>query len=50
MNRDHIDLCSGIGGFPLGFSWSDLQTDLKLLCDNEEWCRKILARTSQMYQ
>ena len=20
MNRDHIDLCSGIGGFPLGFS------------------------------
>jgi len=44
MNRDHIDLCSGIGGFPLGFSWSDLQTDLKLLCDNEEWCRKILAK------
>ena len=43
-NRDHIDLCSGIGGFPLGFSWSDLQTDLKLLCDNEEWCRKILAK------
>ena len=44
MNRDHIDLCSGIGGFALGFSWSDLKTDLKLLCDNEEWCRKILAK------
>ena len=33
MNRDHIDLCSGIGGFRLGFSWSDLETNLKLLCD-----------------
>ena len=44
MNRDHIDLCSGIGGFPLGFSWSDLETNLKLLCDTEEWCRKVLAK------
>ena len=44
MDRDHIDLCSGIGGFALGFSWSDLDTTPKLFCDNEEWCRKVLAK------
>ena len=42
--RDHIDLCSGIGGFALGFSWSDLDTTPKLFCDTEEWCRKVLAK------
>ena len=44
MNRDHIDLCSGIGGFALGFSWSSLNTTPKLFCDNEEWCRKVIAK------
>ena len=44
MNRDHIDLCSGIGGFALGFSWSDLDTTPKLFCDTEEWCRKVIAK------
>ena len=43
-NRDHIDLCSGIGGFALGFSWSDLDTKPKLFCDTEEWCRKVIAK------
>ena len=44
MNRDHIDLCSGIGGFALGFSWSDLDTTPKLFCDTDPWCRKVLAK------
>jgi len=44
MNRDHIDLCSGIGGFALGFSWSNLNTKPKLFCDTEEWCRKVIAK------
>ena len=44
MNRDHIDLCSGIGGFALGFSWSSLNTTPKLFCDTEEWCRKVIAK------
>ena len=42
--RDHIDLCSGIGGFALGFSWSDLDTTPKLFCDTDPWCRKVLAK------
>jgi len=44
MNRDHIDLCSGIGGFALGFSWSDLGTTPKLFCDTDPWCRKVIAK------
>ena len=43
-NRDHIDLCSGIGGFALGFSWSSLNNTPKLFCDTEEWCRKLIAK------
>jgi len=42
--RDHIDLCSGIGGFALGFSWSDLDTTPKLFCDTDPWCRKVIAK------
>ena len=42
--RDHIDLCSGIGGFALGFSWSDLGTTPKLFCDTDPWCRKVIAK------
>lgn len=44
MSRNHIDLCSGIGGFALGFSWSNLNTKPKLFCDTEEWCRKVIAK------
>ena len=39
----HVDLCSGIGGFSLGFEWAQLSTPI-LFCDTEEWCRKILAK------
>jgi len=39
----HVDLCSGIGGFSLGFEWAELSTPI-LFCDTEEWCRKILAK------
>ena len=44
MDRNHIDLCSGIGGFALGFSWSSLNTTPTLFCDTEEWCRKVIAK------
>ena len=39
----HVDLCSGIGGFSLGFEWAQLSTPI-LFCDTEPWCRKILAK------
>ena len=38
-----VDLCSGIGGFSLGFSWAELSKTI-MFCDTEEWCRKILAK------
>ena len=40
---NHIDLCSGIGGFSLGFEWAGLSKPI-LFCDTEEWCRKILRK------
>ena len=39
----HVDLCSGIGGFSLGFEWAELSTPI-LFCDTDPWCRKILAK------
>ena len=39
----HVDLCSGIGGFSLGFEWAQLSTPI-LFCDTEPWCREILAK------
>ncbi len=39
----HVDLCSGIGGFALGFEWAGLSTPV-LFCDIEEWCRDILKQ------
>ena len=39
----HVDLCSGIGGFALGFEWAGLSQPV-LFCDIEEWPRKILAK------
>jgi len=39
----HIDLCSGIGGFALGFQWAGLSKPV-LFCDIEPWSRKILEK------
>tara|TARA_A100000171_G_scaffold25913_1_gene24145 strand:- start:17405 stop:18454 length:1050 start_codon:yes stop_codon:yes gene_type:complete len=39
----HIDLCSGIGGFSLGFQWAGLSEPV-LFCDTDAWCRKVLAK------
>lgn len=40
----HVDLCSGIGGFSLGFRWAGLSENPYLLCDFEPWCRDILKK------
>tara|TARA_X000001382_G_scaffold102172_1_gene76892 strand:- start:925 stop:1884 length:960 start_codon:yes stop_codon:yes gene_type:complete len=40
----HVDLCSGIGGFSLGFRWAGLSENPYLLCDFEPWCRDILRK------
>ena len=39
----HVDLCSGIGGFALGFQWAGLSKPV-LFCDIEPWSRKILDK------
>lgn len=39
----HVDLCSGIGGFALGFKWAGLSKPV-LFCDIEPWCRRVLAK------
>ena len=41
MTLRHVDLCSGIGGFSLGFEWAGLSQPI-LFCDTEKWCRQIL--------
>lgn len=39
----HVDLCSGIGGFSLGFEWAGFSQPV-LFCDNDDWCRKVLKK------
>jgi len=39
----HVDICSGIGGFALGFEWAELSSPV-LFCDIEPWSQKILAK------
>jgi len=39
----HVDLCSGIGGFALGFEMAKLSVPV-LFCDVEPWCRRILKK------
>ena len=40
---EHIDLCSGIGGFSLGFQWAELSKPI-LFCELDEFCQKILKK------
>ena len=39
----HVDLCSGIGGFALGFQWAGLSKPV-LFCDIEAWSRQVLDK------
>ena len=39
----HVDLCSGIGGFALGFQWAELSEPV-LFCDIEDWSRQVIRK------
>ncbi len=39
----HVDLCSGIGGFALGFQWAGLSQPI-MFCDMDDWCRRVLRK------
>lgn len=39
----HTDLCSGIGGFSLGFAWAGLSEPI-LFCEQDAWCQRVLHK------
>ena len=39
----HLDLCSGIGGFALGFKWANLSKPIAF-CDFDKPCQQVLAK------
>ena len=39
----HLDLCSGIGGFALGFQWAKLSKPIAFY-DTEKFCQKVLSK------
>ena len=39
----HLDLCSGIGGFAVGFSMAELSEPIAF-CDTDKFCQKVLAK------
>jgi len=40
---NHLDLCSGIGGFALGFEWAKLSRPIAFF-DTEKFCQKVLEK------
>ena len=43
MKLRHFDVCSGIGGFALGFRWAALSEPVAF-CEIDEYCQKVLAK------
>lgn len=39
---NHLDLCSGIGGFALAARWAGIETIM--FCEIDEYCKKVLAK------
>tara|TARA_Y100000289_G_scaffold65680_1_gene79835 strand:+ start:998 stop:1849 length:852 start_codon:yes stop_codon:yes gene_type:complete len=39
----HVDIFSGIGGFPLGFEWAGL-SEPSMFCEIDPWCRQVLRK------
>ena len=44
LNKTHVDLCSGIGGFALGLDEGAKLSKPILFCDTEEYCQKVLSK------
>ena len=43
MKLRHFDVCSGIGGFALGFRWAALSNPVAF-CEIDPYCQKVLAK------
>ena len=44
LNKTHVDLCSGIGGFALGLDEGAKLSKPILFCDTEKYCQKVLSK------